>query len=99
MGRRAMGLLVCLLTVAAPAPARAYSVLTHEALIDAAWDDAIAPLLRARFHPSAEDLRRARAFAYGGSLIQDIGYYPMSSATFGNLTHYVRAGDFVAALI
>lgn len=100
-GRRRIG--CCALTavcmLAAPSPCAAYSALTHEAIIDAAWDASIEPALRARFHPSADDLKRARAFAYGGSLIQDIGYYPFSSRFFGNLTHYVRSGDFVEALI
>jgi hypothetical protein len=77
----------------------AYGVLAHEAMIDAAWEKSIVPLLRARFHPSADELQKARAFAYGGSLIQDLGYYPFSSRTFGDLTHYVRSGDFVTALI
>jgi hypothetical protein len=79
--------------------ANAYCVLTHEAIIDATWDASIAPILRRQFHPSADALRRARAFAYGGSLIQDIGYYPMSGLLFGELTHYVRSGDFVTALV
>ena len=87
-------------TLVPAAPAGAYSALAHEAIIDAAWDGSIAPALRARF-PSAsdDDVTRARAFAYGGSLIQDIGYYPFSSRFFGDLTHYVRSGEFVEALI
>jgi hypothetical protein len=79
--------------------AHAYSVLTHEAIVDAAWQDSIVPLLRARFRPSADEILRARAFAYGGCLIQDLGYYPFSSRLFGDLTHYVRSGDFVEALV
>ena len=87
-------------TLASPAPAGAYSALAHEAIIDAVWDSSIVPALRARFSTTSDaDLKRARAFAYGGSLIQDIGYYPFSSRFFGNLTHYVRSGDFVEALI
>jgi len=85
--------------IAAPRDASAYSVLAHEAIIDAAWDASIGPALRARFNPSPADLRRARAFAYGGSLIQDIGYYPFSSRFFGDLTHYVRSGDFLQSLL
>jgi hypothetical protein len=83
-----------------PAPARAYSVLAHEALIDAAWDDHLAPALRRR-HPDAsvEAVRTARAYAYGGALIQDLGYYPFGSRLFSNLVHYVRSGDFVSSLI
>jgi hypothetical protein len=86
-------------TLACVHEARAYSALAHEAIVDAAWDASIVPALRARFSLSATDLRRARAFAYGGSLIQDIGYYPFSSRFFGDLTHYVRGGDFVEALL
>jgi len=77
-----------------------YSVLTHEAIIDAAWKDSIAPLLLSRF-PCAtpEELLRAHAYAYGGAIIQDMGYYPFGSQFFSDLTHYVRSGDFVLALI
>jgi hypothetical protein len=83
-----------------PRSATAYSVLAHEALIDATWADQLAPLLKQRFpRTSAEDIRRARAYAYGGSLIQDLGYYPFGSHLFTNLVHYVRSGDFVVALI
>ncbi len=92
-----LGLALCMLAWARDAPA--YSALAHEAIVDAAWDSSIVPALRARFKVSATDLRRARAFAYGGSLIQDIGYYPFSSRFFGDLTHYVRSGDFVEALV
>jgi hypothetical protein len=78
----------------------AYSVLTHEEVVDLVWKDAIQPLLVKRF-PSAtpDDLREAHAFAYGGSLVQDMGYYPFGSAKFSDLTHYVRSGDFVVNLI
>ena len=77
-----------------------YSVLTHEAIIDATWDDGIKPLLVQRF-PSAtpEELLQAHAYAYGGTIIQDMGYYPFGSRFFSDLTHYVRSGDFVLALI
>jgi hypothetical protein len=77
-----------------------YSVLTHEAVIDAQWKESIEPLLRRRFHGlSAEGLKQAHAYAYGGSIIQDMGYYPFGSHFFTDLTHYVRSGDFVAALL
>jgi hypothetical protein len=80
--------------------ARAYSVLTHEAVIDAAWDRFIQPLLLQRFPGSTpEDLRKAHAFAYGGCIIQDLGYYPFGNKLFSDLVHYVRSGDFVNALI
>src|SRR5271166_3875174 len=91
-------LLILLLSLA-PALS-AYSVLTHEEIIDLAWKQQIVPLLKARF-PGAtdEDLLKAHAFAYGGSVIQDIGYYPFGDETFSDFTHYVRTGDFVVALI
>ena len=83
-----------------PSPAPAYSVLSHEAMIDAAWDSTIKPLLLARFPQTPETaLMEARAFAYGGSVIHDLGYYPFGSRFFSNLLHYVRAGDFVESLI
>jgi hypothetical protein len=91
--------LVVLMLLVLSRPAAAFSVLTHEAIIDAVWDDQIAPLLRARYHPSARQLRDARAYAYGGCIIQDMGYYPFSSRTFGDLVHYVRSGDFIQALL
>ena len=74
----------------------AYSVLTHEELIDLAWNSSIRPLLLARF-PGATNsqLKDAHAYAYGGSAVQDMGYYPFSKPLFSNLTHYVRSGDFV----
>jgi hypothetical protein len=83
-----------------PQRAGAYSVLTHEATIDAAWDASIKPLLRAKF-PGITDaqLDDARAYAYGGCVIQDLGYYPFGSKFFSNLLHYVRSGDFVEALL
>src|ERR1700735_4758413 len=77
-----------------------YSVLTHEAIIDSAWDDAIKPLLLQRFPASTpEDLKAAHSYAYGGCVIQDLGYYPFGSHLFSDLVHYVRTGDFVEALI
>ena len=78
----------------------AYSILAHESLIDAAWDRDIRTLIRSRF-PSvdATALDSARAHAYGGSLIQDLGYYPFGNKFFSNLLHYVRSGDFVEALL
>jgi len=78
----------------------AYSVLSHEELIDIAWESDVRPALLKRF-PSAtpEDLQEAHAYAYGGSIIQDLGYYPLGNHKFTDLLHYVRSGDFVAALL
>ena len=80
--------------------AQAYSVLTHEAIVDSTWDRAIKPLLLKRF-PSAseEDLTAAHAYAYGGCIIQDLGYYPFGSKFYSDLTHYVRSGDFIVNLV
>src|ERR1039457_6036265 len=84
-----------------PVPAvYSYSVLTHEAIIDSTWDSAIKPLLLKRFPAAtAEELEHAHGFAYGGCIIQDLGYYPFGSKLFSDLTHYVRTGDFVLNLI
>src|SRR5258707_12356756 len=66
----------------------AYSVLTHEAIVDAAWKDSIDPLLLNRFsHAFPEDLFQAHAYAYGGAIIQDLGYYPSGGQLFSDLTH------------
>src|SRR5436189_4156640 len=95
-------IVVCLIAVllALPAPVHAYAVLSHEAIIDAAWEMHIKPLLLKKFPPATEeDLSGAQAFAYGGSIIQDMGYYPYGSPFFSDLTHYVRSGDFIAALL
>lgn len=83
-----------------PQSADAYSVLSHEEVVDMAWLPHIVPLLRARFpNLSDDDLREAHAYAYGGSVIQDIGYYPFGSHQFSDILHYVRTGDFVSTLI
>jgi len=93
-------LLFSLLVVLWPTPAaRAYSLLTHEQLIDLAWKDSLVPLLLSRYpNLTPAQLDEARAYAYGGCVIQDIGYYPFGDASFSDLTHYVRAGDFVVNL-
>lgn len=92
-----MGLLA---VVTLPEGGRAYSVATHEQLIDLVWKGSIAPLLKSRYPQATEaELQDAHAYAYGGSAIQDIGYYPFGSQFFSDLTHYVRAGDFVESLL
>jgi hypothetical protein len=79
---------------------KAYSVLSHQALIDSVWDIAIKPLVVKRFpNATPEELREAHSYAWGGAVIQDMGYYPFGSKLFSDLTHYVRSGDFVIALI
>ena len=78
----------------------AYSVLTHEQVVDLLWADRLEPMVKARFPDLTDDqLKEAHAYAYGGSLVQDMGYYPFGSRYFSDLTHYVRTGDFVMALL
>ncbi|MGD0871605.1 MAG: zinc dependent phospholipase C family protein [Bryobacteraceae bacterium] len=92
----ALGLLV-LVSVQS---ASSYSVLTHEAIIDSTWDSAIKPLLLRQFPDSTtEELTQAHAYAYGGSIIQDLGYYPFGSKFYSDLTHYVRSGDFILNML
>jgi hypothetical protein len=91
--------LTLMFVLAAPY-AFSYSVLTHEAIIDSTWDTSIKGQLLKRFPDSTpEQLLQAHAYAYGGSIIQDMGYYPFGSKLFTDLTHYVRSGDFVLNLI
>jgi hypothetical protein len=89
-----------LLLAASAPPSHAYAVLSHEAIIDSAWDIGIKPLLVKRF-PGAtpKELQVAHGYAYGGAIIQDMGYYPHGSKLVSDLTHYVRSGDFVIALL
>ena len=82
-----------------PISVKAYSVLTHEALIDASWEKGILPLLKQKYPLATEDeLKKSQAYAYGGSIIPDLGYFPFGNVYFTNLAHYVRSGDFVDAL-
>ena len=91
---------VALVVLCPPPPAAAYSVLAHEANIDALWDPTMKALLLARYPDTTpEQLLEARAYAYGGCVIQDLGYYPFGSHFFSNLLHYVRTGDFVETLL
>jgi hypothetical protein len=83
-----------------PQTARCYSVLTHEEIVDIAWKDDLRPVLLKRFPQATEEqLRKAHGFAYGGCVMQDMGYYPLGNKFFSDLTHYVRSGDFVTNLI
>lgn len=78
----------------------AYSVLTHEEIVDLVWADEVRPLLLQRYPGLSEDqIKEAHAYAYGGAVIQDLGYYPFGSRDFSNLVHYVRSGDFVLELL
>jgi hypothetical protein len=83
-----------------PAETAAYAVLSHEAIIDSVWDTNIRPLLLKRFpNATPEEMKEAHGYAYGGSIIQDMGYYPHGSKFFSDLTHYVRSGDFILAML
>ena len=100
MNVRLLLVLAVLLALLTPRPVQAYSVLTHEQVVDMAWLPYIVPLLNARFpNLTQDDLRNAHAYAYGGSIIQDIGYYPFGSHQFSDILHYARTGDFVSTLI
>jgi hypothetical protein len=78
----------------------AYSVLTHEEVVDLLWSDEIRPLLLKRYPDLTDDqIKEAHAYAYGGAVIQDLGYYPFGSKEFSELVHYVRSGDFVHELL
>src|SRR5579864_4434882 len=93
---------VCVLVLVFSWPARcaAYSVLSHEAIIDSAWDTNIKAVLLKRFSlATVDELSQAHGYAYGGAIIQDLGYYPHGSILFSDLTHYVRSGDFVLAML
>jgi zinc dependent phospholipase C len=99
--RRPVGiaLLAVIFLLVGSTGARAYSVLAHEAIIDSAWDK-IRAMLRDRFpNATPDELRAAHGYAYGGSLVQDLGYYPHGSRFFSDLTHYVRSGEFIRALL
>jgi hypothetical protein len=97
---RLIRLLLLLLLLAPAAPAAAYSVLTHQSIIDSTWERCVLPLLQQRY-PGAtiKQQNEAKSYAYGGAILQDMGYYPLGAELFTNLTHYVRAGDFVRNLL
>src|ERR1700680_2997407 len=93
-------ILALALSLGWPSEAAAYAVLAHEAIIDSAWNANIRPLLLKRFpDATAEEPKEAHGYAYGGAIIQDMGYYPHGTHFFSDLTHYVRSGDFVLALL
>ena len=92
--------LALLLFLGWPAETAAYAVLSHEAIIDIVWDTNIRRLLLKRFpNATPEELKEAHGYAYGGAIIQDMGYYPHGSFFFSDLAHYVRSGDFILALL
>ena len=93
-------MVLALFVLSVPAPLPAYSVLTHEQVVDFLWHSQIVKLLRERYpNITPQQLREAHAYAYGGSLIQDMGYYPGGNKFFSDLVHYVRSGDFVMEMV
>jgi len=99
-GIRILASVSAFILLGSPSPALAYSVLTHEAIIDTLWIDTIQPVLNKRFPGATEEqLREAHAHAYGGCIIQDLGYYPFGNHLFSDLVHYVRSADFLQALL
>jgi hypothetical protein len=93
-------LIVGVLSLLLPESLAGYGVLSHEELIDISWTSDIRPALLKRYpEATLEQLKEAHAYAYGGSVIQDLGYYPFGSHDFTNLLHYVRTGDFVAWML
>ena len=93
-------IMVAVLYLGWPNETAAYAVLAHEAIIDSVWDTNLRPLLLKRFpDATAEELKEAHGYAYGGAIIQDMGYYPHGSFFFSDLAHYVRSGDFILALL
>ena len=98
--RKWIAVLVVVIVLLVTSPSMAYSVLTHEQVVDFLWDSNIKKILLQRYpQTTAEDLRKAHAYAYGGCLIQDMGYYPFGNKFFSDLVHYVRSGDFVTELL
>ena len=93
-------LALLLVTIIFTGGGSAYSVLTHEEIVDLLWADEIRPLILKRYPGlSEEQIKETHAYAYGGAVIQDLGYYPFGSVEFSDLVHYVRTGDFVRALL
>ena len=82
-----------------PSETEAYAVLAHEAIVDSVWDTDIRPLLSTFSRCDSAEIKEAHGYAYGGAIIQDMGYYPHGSFFFSDLTHYVRSGDLVLSLI
>lgn len=93
-------LLVATVLIFAASSSKAYSILAHEAIIDASWQTSMLPLIKQKY-PNAtfEELKKAHSYAYGGALVADMGYMPFGNGFFTDLLHYVRSGDFVENVI
>ena len=93
-------LLIFLVVLCSARRSGAFSVLAHEAIVDAEWEKYLKPALLAKYPASTPDeLKKAHAYAYGGCLMPDMGYMPFGNHYFTDLVHYVRTGDFVSELI
>ncbi len=100
MKRASACLLIVTMLVSASPKSEAYSVMSHQAIIDTAWESDLKPAIRKRYPNATEpEIDRGLAYAYGGAIIQDLGYYPYGNKFFSDLTHYVRSGDFVLAML
>src|SRR5215467_1007517 len=100
MKRALAFLLAALLLAVNPPKSEAYSVMSHQAIIDAVWESDLKPAIRKRYpNATEEEIDRGQAYAYGGAIIQDLGYYPYGNKFFSDLTHYVRSADFIFALL
>ncbi|MCU1312907.1 MAG: hypothetical protein JWM54_664 [Acidobacteriaceae bacterium] len=100
LSRGLVAFALIVLLVVPPQPAQAYSVLSHEQVVDLAWKQHIVPLLQRRYPEITPDqIKEAHAYAYGGAIIQDLGYYPFGNKLLSDMLHYVRTGDFVSNLI
>lgn len=81
--------IVVLIVLISCSSSSAYSVLTHEEIVDLLWADEIRPLLVERYPGlNEEQITAAHAYAYGGAVIQDLGYYPFGNREFSDLLHY-----------
>jgi len=100
MKKKVLRIAIFIACFLSPSLLHGYGVLSHEELIDMSWDSVIRTALIKRFpDATGEELKEAHAYCYGGSLIQDMGYYPLGSHEFTNYLHYVRSGDFVSNML
>jgi hypothetical protein len=73
-------LLVTTMLTFAGLSSKAYSILAHEAIIDASWKSTLMPLLKQKYPDATrEQMLMAHSYAYGGAIMADMGYMP-----FGN---------------
>jgi hypothetical protein len=79
--------LALLFLVCVAGPCRAYSVLTHEEVVDLLWPDQIGPLLKQRFPAATEEnMRGPMLTPTVGASCKTWGTTP-SATTFSDLVH------------